>query len=126
MPLDSILRASLLTSEQLTSPTDGHYHPRANSSVSLLGNSGALRENIASADLQNPSDALEILAQVADRADGDSPSSDPNQGQGQKQGQRPASYHLELGDSKMNDQFYYKPLQDGMISPEMILHLFSR
>ncbi|TVY45542.1 hypothetical protein LSUB1_G001354 [Lachnellula subtilissima] len=109
----------------LTSPPDGHYHPRADSSASLLGNSGALRENIASADLQNPSDALEILAQVADRADGDSPSSDQNQGQGQKQGQQPASYHLELREFKMDDQFYYKPLQDGMISPEMILHLFS-
>lgn len=95
--------------------------------MSLLGNSGALRENIASADLQNPSDALEILAQVADRADdGDSPLSDQKQGQGQIQGQQLASYHLELGEFKMDDQFYYKPLQDGMISPEMILHLFSR
>ncbi len=66
---------------QITEPPNDHlYRQRAESTISLLGKAGetrtAVHEGIASADLQNPSDALEILAQVADRADdGESPAS---------------------------------------------------
>lgn len=83
-------------------------------------------EDIASADLQNPSDALEILAQVADRAD------DGESLEGEQQGsrmkiQRPVLGTQDLGPPKMDDrQLYYKPVLDGLIAPEMVYHLFSR
>lgn len=117
---------------QLTSPPiDPSFRNRQESTISLLNNKPgertAVHENIASADLQNPSDALEILAQVADRAeDGDSPSSgDQNQGQSKQQQIRPTSRRQDLSPSKTDDYLHYKPVQDGMISPEMIYHLFS-
>lgn len=80
-------------------------------------------EDIASADLQNPSDALEILAQVADRAD-EGETMDGEQRRLKRP--RPAPGATELGPPKMDDQLHYKPVQDGMIAPEMIYHLFSR
>jgi hypothetical protein len=86
----------------------------------------ASHEDIASADLQNPSDALEILAQVADRAeDGESLESEQH---GSKRTQtRLALGRQEPSPPKMDDQqLYYKPVQDGMITPEMVYHLFSR
>ncbi len=106
---------------------DQPYQERKESTISLLGKTGADGENIASADLQNPSDALEILAQVADRAeDGDSRSSgEPDQGRSQAKQLRPAP-RRQGPSPPMNDQLYYKPVQDGMISPEMVYHLFSR
>jgi hypothetical protein len=83
-------------------------------------------EDIASADLQNPSDALEILAQVADRADeGDTMEGDQTGNQLKRP--RPAPGTQELIPPKIDDQqLYYKPVQDGRIAPEMVYHLFSR
>jgi hypothetical protein len=83
-----------------------------------------VHEGIASADLQNPSDALEILAQVADRAeDGESPGSEQNPGQSKNS--RSQTRHQDISPSKMDDYWYYKPIQDGMISPEMVYQLFQ-
>ena len=117
---------------QLTnSPNDGSYGQRKSSSILLPikpADRTGVHENIASADLQNPSDALEILAQVADRADdGDSPGSEQTQGQGQGQPKqlRPAPRRQGPSPPNMDDHLHYKPVQDGMISPEMIYHLFS-
>ena len=82
-------------------------------------------EDIASADLQNPSDALEILAQVADRADEGESLEGEQQGNRLKR-PRPTRGIQEMGAPKMDDQLHYKPVQDGTIAPEMVYHLFSR
>lgn len=78
--------------------------------------SGAsVHEGIASVDLQNPSDALEILAQVAD---GES----TNKLEKQK-----VTSSAEFGSvvsPEMGD-FVYQPLQEGLISCEMIFVLFK-
>jgi hypothetical protein len=110
--------------DQLTSPpNDASFRQRAASTISISGK-GVPHEGIASADLQNPSDALEILAQVADRAeDGDSPGSE--QIQGQSKGFRPPSRRQDPSPPKMDNYLHYKPFQDGLISPEMVSHLFS-
>ncbi|TAQ86504.1 hypothetical protein B7494_g5176 [Chlorociboria aeruginascens] len=108
----------------ITSSTNQGYQLRAQSTISLApksGERGPVLEGIASADLQNPSDALEILAQVADRAeDGDSTGSEQNAHQ----------KHSRLAprlDStvKVSDYLNYKPVIDGLINPEMIYQLFS-
>ncbi|RDL37968.1 uncharacterized protein BP5553_05401 [Venustampulla echinocandica] len=113
----------------LNQPTDPSFLHRAGSSASILTKSGertTVQENIASADLQNPSDALDILAQVADRVDeGDSSASDQNQGLSKQKHIRPISHLQGPNHSKVDDQFHYKPVQDGSLSPEMIYHLFS-
>ena len=88
----------------------------------------AVHENIASADLQNPSDALEILAQVADRADdGDSVGSEQTHNQGQDQNRQLGHPPRRQGPSPPthDDRIHYKPVQDGLISPEMVYRLFS-
>lgn len=79
-------------------------------------------EDIASADLQNPSDALEILAQVADRAEDGESVEEGNQ----RKLLRPAPGRHDLNPQKMDTQLYYKPVQDGMMTPEMVYNLFSR
>ncbi len=112
---------------QITSPhNDQPYRQRAESTISILGKQGAVHEGIASADLQNPSDALEILAQVADRADdGESPGSG-QQTPGQLKISRAQPRGQDISTQKMDDYWSYKPIQDGMISPEMVYSLFQR
>ena len=92
------------------------------------GEQTAVHENIASADLQNPSDALKILAQVADRAkDDDSPESEQTQpNKNQPKQFRPAPPRQDHSPPKVNGYIHYKPVQDGIISPEMVYQLFSR
>jgi hypothetical protein len=98
----------------------------AATSEQIAGGAGPRNhDDIASADLQNPSDALEILAQVADRADEGETMDGEHQGRGLKR-PRPTPGASELGPPKMDDQLHYRPVQDGMIAPEMIYHLFSR
>jgi len=114
---------------QITSPNaEQPYRQRAESTISLLGKTGertAVHEGIASADLQNPSDALEILAQVADRADdGESPHSG-QQTPGQSKA-RAQPRGQDISSQKMDGYWSYKPIQDGMISPEMVYSLFQR
>ena len=121
----------LLTEEQITSPPDGtSFRPRTESTISLApkpGDRTGLHENIASADLQNPSDALEILAQVADRAEeGESPGSEQIPGLPRPKRLRPAPRSQDPSPPKMDDYIHYRPVQDGLISPDMIYHLFSR
>jgi hypothetical protein len=88
----------------------------------------AVHENIASADLQNPSDALKILVQVADRADDDdsfeSEQTQPNKNQPKQFGSAPR--RQDHSPPKEDDYIHYKPVQDGIISPEMVYQLFSR
>ncbi|KAG4443349.1 hypothetical protein IFR05_001138 [Cadophora sp. M221] len=97
------------------------YRPRMESTVSIIGKPS--HEGIATADLQNPSDALEILAQVADRADdSNSPRSDDPTGQSKRR--RPTlrpDMHLQ----PMETIWHYRPLQDGLITPEQIYTLFA-
>lgn len=88
----------------------------------------AVHESIASADLQNPSDALRILAQVAARAENDdSPESEHTRNFNNQPAEfGSTSWSQDSSDSEPNDYIHYKPLQDGMISPEMVYLLFSR
>lgn len=81
------------------------------------GNSS--HEGIASADLQNPSDALEILAQVADR---DSPGTN-----GKKSIVKSANDSSDFGTSLSPEigEFSYRPLEEGIISTDTIFHLFA-
>ena len=86
-----------------------------------------MRDSIAGVDLQNPSDALEILAQAADRAeDGDSAGEtmqaplDRPMNHARSMSARASSYR-----PGRDDQYHYKPCQDGLISPEMIAQLFT-
>ena len=91
--------------------------------IGNTGERGPAHEGIASADLQNPSDALEILAQVADRAeDGDSGN---EQVHGQLKGFGPVPRRQDPTPPKMDDCLQYTPVQDGLINPEMVSHLFS-
>ncbi len=83
-----------------------------------------MHEGIASADLQNPSDALEILAQVADRAD-DENSPGSEQTPGPLRNSRPPA-RKDPSPSKMDDYWHYKPIQDGSISPDMVYSLVRR
>lgn len=87
-----------------------------------------MHENIASADLQNPSDALEILAHVADQTnDGDSEGSEQAQMNAHLKQMRPAPQRPDPGPTEsIPDYFHYQPLINRSISPEMIYHLFSR
>jgi len=116
----------LFTNEkQIPSPSnDQPYRNRAESTASLLGKPGerGINENIESAELQNPSDALEILARAADQqSDGDSPRSQPTQ----PNSKRPSSHREPQCSPKMDDYLHYKPVVDGLISPDMIYQLFS-
>ncbi|KUJ12183.1 uncharacterized protein LY89DRAFT_688641 [Mollisia scopiformis] len=110
----------------ITSPAiDTAYRARQESTVSLAAKLGdRANEGIASADLQNPSDALEILAQVADRAD-DENSPEGGQTPGNSKSVRPVQRRQDPSPSKLDDYWLYKPIQDGMISPEMVYSLFS-
>ncbi|PBP16990.1 C6 zinc finger domain-containing protein [Diplocarpon rosae] len=95
------------------------YHPRLEPTSSLAGKP---HEGIASATLQNPSDALEILAQVADRADGsNSPRSDDPSGQAKRRAPLPQPDPP----IPLVDTWYYKPIQNGSMSPEMVYQLFA-
>lgn len=88
----------------------------------------AVHDSIASADLQNPSDALRILAQVAARAeDDDSPESEQLRNiNNQPEQLGSISGSQDSSDSELDDDIHYKPLQGGIISREMVYHLVSR
>jgi hypothetical protein len=63
---------------------------------------------------------------VADRADEDSPPSDQNQSQARQSQPRSIPRMKDPSPIKPDDtHFHYKPVQDGMINPEMVYHLFS-
>lgn len=108
--------------------TQGTNKSRPLSLPEKSGEQIALHDNIASADLQNPSDALKILAQVADRAEnGDFPGSKQTRGNtNQSKQSRPAPWRQDPSPSNVDEFIHYKPVQDGMISPEMVYHLFMR
>ncbi|RDW91616.1 hypothetical protein BP5796_02781 [Coleophoma crateriformis] len=110
----------------LTSPANATGSPYQDHQVLRSeSTSKPVHENIASADLQNPSDALEILAHVADRAeDGDSDRSDPNQIHRPPQQPLPPPPLREPGSSDMIDQFHYPPMAKRLIGTETIYQLF--
>jgi hypothetical protein len=106
------------------------YPTQAPSQSSLDPNIGPrppARESIAiaSADLQNPSDALDILARVADRADDDSAGS----GQGntpRPNHNAPTPWRSPPSPPKLNDHLYYKPVNNGLLGPDLVYDLFVR
>ncbi|CZT09159.1 uncharacterized protein RCO7_04039 [Rhynchosporium graminicola] len=105
----------------ILSPTiNQSYRSRMESTVSIIGKPS--HAGIATADLQNPSDALEILAQVADRADdSNSPRSDDPAGPSPKRvKQRP-----EVTFQPVETSWHYRPLQERLINQEQIYSLFN-
>jgi len=72
------------------------------------GDRRSFHENIASANLQNPSDALEILAQVADQAEeGDSGSEPPGQ---HLQGRPALRLNPNPQKTEPDEYIHYKPV----------------
>ena len=80
--------------------------------------------NIESPDLQNPSDALDILANVAERADNGECLDGQQQGEHADQS-RHAPRTQKSSIPKTDDQLYYKPVQDGLMTSQMVYRLFS-
>jgi hypothetical protein len=128
--IDSPVTSNYSRSTGQPSPSMTSYPPQAPSQSSLdpsLGPRVPARDSIAiaSADLQNPSDALDILARVADRADDDSAGS--GQGNTPRPNQNgPTPWRTPPSPSKLNDHLYYKPVNDGLIGPELVYDLFVR
>lgn len=84
-------------------------------------------QNIASADLQNPSDALEILTQVADREDKRESLDGENNANQWKMPIGAFNLQPRMCLPKIDDQrLHYKPVQDKKMSLETVYDLFSR
>jgi hypothetical protein len=92
------------------------------------GEQPTVHDNIASADLENPSDALKILAQVADRLEDDDyhGSKQTRSNNNQPQQFRLSPWRQGPSPSKADDYIQHKPFQAGLICLEMIHHYFSR
>ncbi len=126
--IDSPVTSNYSRSTDQASPGMAVYRPQPHSPSSLeppIGPRVPARESIAiaSADLQNPSDALDILARVADRADDDSAGS----GRGntpRPNHSRPSNWRSPRSPHRSNDILYYKPVMEGQISPEQVYDLF--
>ncbi len=74
------------------------------------------REDESTTDLQNPSDALEILAQVADRAEDDVTS----------RRDRPKGHVSTEALTPSTDRIAYKPVVDGLLRHEKVYELFMQ
>jgi hypothetical protein len=128
--IDSPVTSNYSRSTGQASPSMTSYPTQAPSQSSLDPNIGPrppARESIAiaSADLQNPSDALDILARVADRADDDSAGS----GQGntpRPNHNAPTPWRSPPSPPKLNDHLYYKPVNNGLLGPDLVYDLFVR
>lgn len=111
----------------MVSPLDSPYPKRNSDDAS--NNKSALRpglhDNIASADLQNPSDALEILAQVADRADDADSGGEQSQARNAFNGNVTRPLSVQQSQLSSDAYFHYKPVQDGLISSDLVYRLFS-
>jgi hypothetical protein len=94
--------------------------------------SRAVADSIASADLQNPSDAFSILARVADSAgDHNLPegnSSEVQDALGPLHSAPLFAHPLQSPESSstMGPFIHYKPLTDGLVSYETVQRLFAR
>jgi hypothetical protein len=92
----------------------------------------SLSNSIATANLQNPSDAIDILAQVANHTEDAEPSESEAEGsQNEIPSSRSATIFAHpqrsLRDSSMMEfSFDYKPVMDGLISYETVFELFTR
>jgi hypothetical protein len=126
--IDSPVTSNYSRSTGQASPGMTSYPAQAPSQSSLdpsLGPRARGSIAIASADLQNPSDALDILARVADRADDDSAGS--GQGNTPHQNQNvPTPWRTPPSPPKLTDHLCYKPVNDGLMGPELVYDLFVR
>lgn len=126
--IESLVTSNYSRSTGQTSPSMTGYPPQVPQQSNLdpsVGPRVPARESIgiASADLQNPSDALDILARVADRADDDSAGS----GQGNTPRPNhavPMQWKTPPSPPKLSDQLYYKPVSDGLIGLDLVYDLF--
>lgn len=91
-------------------------------------------ETIASADLTNPSDALEFLANVADRAEGSqlppihAPgfNTSPHQQRSDLSGRMPTPSSTGQTSSSMGNVIQFPPLQKGYVNLDMMHELLHR
>ncbi|POS85261.1 hypothetical protein EPUL_003434 [Erysiphe pulchra] len=97
---------------------DQQAYPRKESTISLAP--AKVHESITSADLENPSDALEILAHVADRADGK-----VIDGLSPLEGKDCPEIIAEKITSRIDNSWLYTPLQENLISVSTIYSLLS-
>jgi len=115
-------------SQSNVSPGLQLYHTPMQASMGVetaqMSPRGPTRESLAVTDLQNPSDALEILARVADRAEGGSPASGRSSA-AEANHARSTSWRPPDSPSRIGDRFHYQPLSDGLITPNQIYSLFS-
>lgn len=91
----------------------------------------AVDDPLASTDLQNPADALEFLAHVAERDSGSSNQLPPMHGYGRSQ--RPSltteainQSHRSSEQSSTDAEIRYPPLARGQLSFEMVQILLDR
>ncbi|KAB8300890.1 hypothetical protein EYC80_002818 [Monilinia laxa] len=83
-------------------------------------------ENIASTDLQNPSDTLNILADVATNADRESNTLHNSEVRGVTLLNNNVPSVLQIQDSsRIGGSFHYRPFLDGLISGLTIRNMFS-
>lgn len=128
MYVNRYIKFTKLIMYQLTSPQNEQpYRSRLESIISVSGKpEERVHEGIASADLQNPSDALEILARVADRADDDNTSSRSDQTPSTTRELRPTPLRQIISPPRMDGYWHYKPIQNGLITPEEVYSLVAR
>lgn len=103
------------------SPPDGGSAPAVALATGSRTSSDGLEGHIASTDLLNPSDALDLLAQVADL--------DPGRERGTVLGQPAADSRHVDGLQKAvsrNAANHYPPLDDGILTPAEVTYLLRR
>ncbi|TQS37170.1 hypothetical protein Golomagni_02364 [Golovinomyces magnicellulatus] len=120
---EQVILGSTIVNQKLTlmiktTVTEQNFRARNESTISLAPR--YIHDNIVSAHLDNPSDALEILAQVEDRADNETSAGldlcDPK---------NPREAISEKFASKVDKIWSYKPFEEDLISVDTICCLFT-
>jgi len=121
-------RQSLTNDLHSRNPSKTTISPQRSSTIETDN----LANSIASADLQNPSDAFNILAQVAHSAE-DQNSSESDPGDAQDEVGVPQNTAMfahpprsPKDSGMMESLFHYKPITDGLVSCETVQELFAR
>jgi hypothetical protein len=120
-------RTSYSTTPNQTTSTMTLYpnQPLATIEPTNMSTRGPVRADIATANLENPSDALEILAHLADRVEGGSPESGLTSRDPINYAPSSNSWQSVASPSKFDHGISYKPFKDGRISEDMVYKLFK-